>query len=164
MTAGILLIPWEPPRPHAFIFKPLWLTPWDSDRHIAPRDLFWSVAPQYFRNTPKSTGSCIRQPSPNSSQPPAPAPISPHLVDVLHALHPELGQPRHVELPAAIGAQLDLQLLLRLLPQQVPGQRGTHHYRHSKGMMGTSSPPAWHPQHGIPTAAQGSVPRLPEQP
>lgn len=41
----------------------------------------------------------------------------PHLIDVLHALHTELSQPGHVELPAAIRAQFDLQLLLGFLSQ-----------------------------------------------
>lgn len=47
--------------------------------------------------------------------------IPPYLVDVIHALHLELSQPWHIQLPAAIRAQSDLQLLLRLFPQQVPG-------------------------------------------
>lgn len=46
---------------------------------------------------------------------------TPYLVDVIHALHLELSQPWHIELPAAVWAQADLQLLLRLFPQQVSG-------------------------------------------
>lgn len=48
-------------------------------------------------------------------------PRTPYLVDVIHALHLELSQPWHIQLPATIWAQSDLQLLLRLFPQQVPG-------------------------------------------
>lgn len=48
-------------------------------------------------------------------------PRTPYLVDVIHALHLELSQPWHIQLPAAIWAQSDLQLLLRLFPKQVPG-------------------------------------------
>lgn len=49
----------------------------------------------------------------------------PHLVDVLHTLHAELSQSGYIELPAAIRAQLDLQLLLGFLPQQVPARGNT---------------------------------------
>lgn len=48
-------------------------------------------------------------------------PPLPYLVDVIHTLHLELGQPWHIQLPAAVGAQADLQLLLRLFPEQVSG-------------------------------------------
>lgn len=49
------------------------------------------------------------------------SPRTPYLVDIIHALHLELSQPWHIQLPAAIWTQSDLQLLLRLFPQQVPG-------------------------------------------
>lgn len=45
---------------------------------------------------------------------------SPDLVDVLGTLHGDLGQPGHVELPAAVGVHLDVELVGRMVPEQVP--------------------------------------------
>lgn len=50
---------------------------------------------------------------------------SPHLVDVLGTLHGDLGQSGDVELAAAVGIHLYVELVRRILPEQVPeGNRG----------------------------------------
>lgn len=50
---------------------------------------------------------------------------SPHLVDVLGTLHGDLGQSGDVELAAAVGVHLYVELVRRILPEQVPeGNRG----------------------------------------
>lgn len=50
---------------------------------------------------------------------------SPHLVDVLRTLHRDLGQSGDVELAAAVGIHLYVELVRRILPEQVPeGNRG----------------------------------------
>lgn len=50
---------------------------------------------------------------------------SAHPVDVLHALDSELGQSRDIELSATVRIHLNVQLLVQILPQQVPVQQHT---------------------------------------
>ena len=45
-------------------------------------------------------------------------------VDVLRALDRDLGEARHVELPAAVRVHLDVQLLAGVVSQEVPGGGG----------------------------------------
>lgn len=130
VTAGSLLIPWECRGPTLLFLPPC------SSPHGAvtatphPGTYFGLCCSPALQKHSRTRGVPRQRPCHTNRVPSAtlpPPPVSPHLVDVLHALHRELGEPGHVELPAAVGAQLDLQLLLRLLPQQVPAPRGARH-------------------------------------
>lgn len=134
MTAGSPLIPWECRGP-TLLFLPPCSSPHRAVTIASHPGTWGSVdfglccSPALQKHS-RTRGYCTREPSTPIGSPVPPSchlPVPPHLVDVLHALHRELGEPGHVELPAAVGAQLDLQLLLWLLPQQVPAPRGTHH-------------------------------------